>query len=361
MNQPKKGKYAIWVITPNGVKLAKRIVKDLSGADVYLSDRIIDAKLPANTFQTISEALANNFEKYSGHIFIMSTGIVVRVIAPFIRHKTEDPAVVVVDDQGRHAISLLAGHLGGANMLTHKVAKLLGANPVITTATDVSRKPAIDIVAKAKKLHIENPQAIKAVNMALLTDQKIYLHDPYVLLQNDIPNTAPWPEDGFQAGGTAKTDMQFGDAFAGVFVDDIRAALPSEVLILRPATLVVGIGCNRHTPMEEIKSLLDDVFKKNRLANASLNRVATIDLKADEPGLVELAKYLKVPITFFSREEIKTVAEIQNPSAMVEKHIGVKSVCEAAAILASAMGTLIVPKQTTANVTVAIARNVFTS
>jgi cobalt-precorrin 5A hydrolase len=112
--------------------------------------------------------------------------------------------------------------------------------------------------------------------------------------------------------------------------------------------------------MEEIKALLSETLKKYQLAGTSLNRIATIDLKADEPGLVDLARALNVPIDFFSRGELSQVEDIQTPSAMVEKHVGVKSVCEAAAILASQMGTLIVPKQTNPNVTVAIARKAFT-
>jgi cobalt-precorrin 5A hydrolase len=113
--------------------------------------------------------------------------------------------------------------------------------------------------------------------------------------------------------------------------------------------------------MEEIKGLLDEVLKNHRLAGSSLSRIATVDLKADEPGLLELAKTLNVPIDFFSREKLGQVKAIQTPSTLVENHIGVKSVCEAAAILASQMGTLIVPKQKTPNVTVAIARKAYTS
>ena len=151
------------------------------------------------------------------------------------------------------------------------------------------------------------------------------------------------------------------DSAAAVFVDDYLLDLPDSVLVLRPATLVAGIGCNRNTPLEEIKGLLNETLKKNKLAGASIDRIATIELKSDEPGLIELAKTLNVPIEFFDREKLGQVEGVQSPSAMVEKHIGVKSVCEAAAILASQMGSLIVPKHKTPNVTVAIARKAYTS
>lgn len=360
MPAQQKDKTAIWVITPNGVAIAQQIKKHLTEADIYISAKIKpDANQPL-TFHKLSDAMTEKFRQYSAHIFIMATGIVVRVIAPFIQNKIEDPAVVVMDDQGRHVISLLAGHLGGANDLTRKVAGMIEADPVITTATDVNQKPAIDVLAKEKKLAIDNPQAIKAVNMALLTEQQIGIHDPFAVLQGDIPNAVQLTPDDVFKKDAATPQGPFKNNAAAIYVDDRQIDFPANVLVLRPATLVAGIGCNRNTPMEEIKALLNETLKRYQLASTSLNRIATIALKADEPGLVDLAKTLNVPIVFFSRAELSKIEDIQTPSAMVEKHIGVKSVCEAAAILASQMGTLVVPKQTTPNVTVAIARKAFT-
>jgi cobalt-precorrin 5A hydrolase len=352
MPAAKTDKIAIWVITPNGVNIARRIAALLPDADAHMSGRLNEAAIEKLTFDKLSEEIAEKFNKYSGHIFIMSTGIVVRVIAPLIQNKTKDPAIVVIDDLGKHAISLLSGHLGGANALTLQVAEIIGARPVITTATDVNRRPAIDVLAKEKNMVIENPRAIKTVNMALLTDQKVYVHDRFAMLQDEIPNAIQLAEEVL---------IKLKDHTAAIFVGDRQIELSPHVLILRPATLVAGIGCNRNTPMEEIKDLLVEVLKKNNLANGCLNRIATIDLKADEPGLIELAKDLNLPIEFYSRDELNSVKDIQTPSTMVEKHVGVKSVCEAAAILASQMGSLIVSKQTTPNVTVAIARKTFIS
>jgi cobalt-precorrin 5A hydrolase len=345
---------AIWVITPNGRTIAHRITKYLPDADLYLSDKISPGRLKAARFNKLSDALAERFLRYKAHIFIMATGIVVRMIAPFIQNKFEDPAVVVVDDQGRHAISLLAGHLGGANELTCKIAEMLQADPVISTATDVNAKPAIDVLAKERKLTIENPSAIKTVNMALLTGRPICVHDPLSALRDNIPKAVPADE------ASLLNWEAHGDSAAAIYVGDRQLNLGPNVLILRPATLVAGIGCNRHTSREEMEAFLHETFRKYRLAESSLERIATIDLKTDETGLVKLADSLKVPIDFFSRQALNGVQGIRTPSARVEKHIGVKSVCEAAAILASQMGPLIVPKQTAPNVTVAVARKAFT-
>jgi len=354
-------KIAIWVVTPNGIKIARRIAALLPYADTYLSVRLSEAAASILTFDKLSEELVQKFNRYAGHIFIMSTGIVVRVIAPLIAGKATDPAVVVIDDQGQHAVSLLSGHLGGANALTLQVAEIIGARPVITTATDVNRRPAIDLLAKEKNMVIENPRAIKIVNMALLTDQKIFIHDQHGLLRDEIPNAIQL--EGEVAIDTVLNPYLFSldDHTAVIFVGDRRIELPPNVLILRPATLVAGIGCNRNTPMEEIKDLLDEVLKKNRLAGVCLKRIATIDLKADEPGVLALAEELNLPIEFFSREQLNSVNDIETPSARVEKLVGVKSVCEAAAILGAQTGVLIVPKQTAPNVTVAIARKAFSS
>jgi cobalt-precorrin 5A hydrolase len=355
----KEQRVAIWAITPNGAELGQKICKDLEFADLFLSRSL---EVPANhhnrlsCFDKLAQELSQVFEQYRGHVFIMSTGIVVRMVAPLIQHKTIDPAIVVVDDRGRHAVSLLSGHLGGANALTREIAELIDAAPVITTATDINQVPAIDMIAKEKDLYIENPDAIKSVNMAFLTGTRILLHDPHHLLRLALPETTVArgvdiidPESNAYEPGSSEN-------LPGVYVDDIQVDLPSQILVLRPGSLVVGIGCNRNTAKDEIKGLLLAVMKNHRLAVGSLKCIASVSIKNDEPGLLGLATDLGLPITFFDKPELKQVEGIQTPSAMVEKHLGVKSVCEAAAILASNQGTLIVPKHTTPNVTVAIAR-----
>jgi cobalt-precorrin 5A hydrolase len=147
----------------------------------------------------------------------------------------------------------------------------------------------------------------------------------------------------------------------GIYIDDVIVDLPPQVLVLRPASLVAGIGCNRNTAMEEMKALLADVLATHNLAPACLASLASLDVKSDESGLLSLAENLNLPLIFYNRRELNQVKEIQNPSTMVEKHVGVKSVCEASAILTARGGALIVPKQLTKNVTIAIARINFSS
>ena len=349
---------AIWAITPKGADIARKIAESLPSAHLFLSENLGQKDISFRTFEILSETLSQVFNTYQGHIFIMSTGIVVRLTAPLIRHKTVDPAVIVVDEMGHHAISLLSGHIGGANKLAKNVARHIGADPVITTATDKNRVPAIDILAIEKDLYIENPDAIKGVNMAFLTGRKISFHDPFGLLIGSIPESCTSIDTDNHHEGMRNT---FLEKIPGVFIDDVLFDLPPQVLILRPRSLVAGMGCNRNTGLEEMRSFLNETLVKSSLSSHSLYGIATINIKADELGLLALSKDLELPINFYDKEELKQIKNITTPSSMVEKHIGVKSICEAAAILASNRGKLIVPKQSTRNVTVAIARKSYTS
>ena len=342
---------AIWALTPGGAALGRKIAGMLPDADLYLSRKCGDRETGCLFFSHLADAVTKKFSGYDGHLFIMSTGIVIRVLAPLILHKTIDPAVVVMDETGRYIISLLAGHIGGANRLTKEMAALIRAEPVITTATDVNRMPSIDILAGQRDLAIENPGAIRHVSMSFLKGDRIYLHDPYRLMIDALPRKSM----------VADRQTAFQKGLAGIFIDDRVLDLPDQILVLRPKSLVVGIGCNRHTPMTEMRHLLLNTFKESNLSPASVACFASVDIKADEKGLLALGRSFKCPVLFFSKKELGEVTTIEHPSAVVEKHLGVKSVCEAAAILAAQNSHLTVPKQKTPNVTVSIARKSFIS
>lgn len=342
---------AIWALTPNGARLARRMAQALDGSVLFLSQKLPGENADAVRFTRLQDAIDGQFTGFSRHIFIMAAGIVVRCIAGHLNHKTTDPAVVVCDEAGRFAVSLVSGHLGGANGLAREAARITGGQAVITTATDVNQVPAIDLIAVENRLTIENPAAIKSVNMALIDGSAIRIHDPYEKVVRHLP---PEPIE-FTAPDA------FVESRAGIFVDHMRLDLPPQVLILRPRSLVAGMGCNRGTAVGEMHDLLEETFTGNHLAISSLRALATVDLKAEEPGLLALAESLNVPLLTFTREQLNHAAPVPNPSAMVEKHIGVKSVCEAAALLATHQGRLIVPKHKTANATLAVAADGCTS
>lgn len=342
--RPDADKLAVWVITQNGLVLAQRLLAFFPGTALYASENLHHEH--GFGFNNLAETVMKQFSLYSGHVFIMSTGIVVRMIAPCIKSKTIDPAVVVMDEKGRFAISLLSGHIGGANKLAQTIAAGLDAVPVITTATDVNQVPAIDVIAVDNDFFIENPGAIKAINMAFVNHSAVYINDPYNSLNIISDNTIS--VDVFDSGIPA-------DKSPAVVVDDRLMKLPDSFLILRPKSLVAGIGCNRNTGSDEITEFIIKKMLEYRLSIKSLKCIASIDIKSDEKGLLETAQKLQIPIRFFTREELSAI-DIPHPSKIVEKHIGVSGVCEAAAVIASEQGKLIVPKQTSPNVTLAIAR-----
>ncbi len=334
-------KTAVWAITPGGMGTAIKIREKIPGASLILSQCLKELPEKAISFKNLNQAIKQYFLQYDSHVFVMATGIVVRMIAPFLKSKIKDPAVVVVDELGIHAISLVSGHIGGANALAVEIARKTGATPVITTATDINKIPAIDVIAKQKGLYIENPKAIKDVSMALLTGKKIFVRDKYNILGNAFESRS--------------TDRKNEKNTAGIYVGDEIVDFPHHVLILRPKSLVAGIGCNRGTDVKEIKELVFKTFDKYGLSVKSLCAVSTIDIKKDEPGLIMFAKSLGLPLLIFSRKELKRVKNIKNPSETVKKHIGVESVCEAAAILGAENGKLVVPKNKSKNVTCAAA------
>jgi cobalt-precorrin 5A hydrolase len=304
--------------------------------------------VPAIRFDRLGPELQNRFREFDGHVFIMSTGIVVRLIAPLLRAKTEDPAVVVMDELGVHAISLVSGHIGGANALARRVAEAIGATPVITTATDVNQLPAVDAIAAERGIRIENPSAIRAVSMALLNGERIGLHDPM-----------GWMEDSLREFAVSFEEENWS---AGVWVDHRNTIDPklapksTAILRLRPPSLVAGMGCNRGTDVGELRSLLLETLEAANLSPQSLAAIASVDVKADEPGLQELARELGIPFQTFPRESLRAVTDVPTPSEMVQRHVGTPSVCEAAALLgAGESGKLLVAKRKSVNGTVAVA------
>ncbi len=351
-------KIAVIAITRHGAKLGTRIVSSIPGAVLKVMARYAGGMEDvAEAFQApIQEVLQEAFSKYDGLVLIMSLGAVVRLIAPLIRSKHHDPAVVVVDDAGRFVISTLSGHLGGANRLAERVATVLGATPVITTASDVHRTLAVDLLGRDFGWAIELDSHVTQASAAVVNG------DPVAIWQScGEPNWWPYPHE-LPSNLTLVSSLE--EILQGLFracllitdlalPGDILAALPSPV-VYRPKTLVVGIGCNRGTGVEEIKEAILRVFGAFGLSTGSLASFATVDLKKDEMGLLDAAAFFGVPVQFFSHRDLDRV-DCPNPSEAVYRWVGTRGVAEPAAILAS-KGELIVPKQKCGNVTLAVAR-----
>lgn len=342
---------AIVTLTRSGVNLALQIQANLPGCVCYVPNRHrLALAMGAVGFERLGAVVPALWHEFRGLVFIMATGIVVRQIAPLLKDKREDPAVVVLDERGEYVISLVSGHLGGANHLARMIARIIGGQPVITTASDVQHRPAIDLLARDLALEIENPPMLAAVTRSLLEDAPVWGYDPGHRIE-------PWlveePHIRWlrEAPGAAWEQ----EAGVGIWVSEYLAPTDWPCVILRPRTLVVGVGCNRGTAAEEILELLHRVFTRERLAVRAIRNLASIEAKADERGLLEAGRQLGRPVHFFSRQELEKVA-VPNPSRVVLAHMGVESVCEATALMSAQGSELMVTKEKTANVTLAVAR-----
>ena len=335
-------------LTPRGGALARDLCQKLPRAVCWLPPVLADGVPGVQTFDRVATVFREAFEQRENLVCLMATGIVVRGIAPHLQGKTTDPAVVVVDEAGQFAISLVSGHLGGANELARQVAQILQATPVITTASDVRGLPALDLAAARAGLVIEDPAAVSQVQMSLLSGLKLRLVDPDGYLA-DV--AAEFPELFIREN---HLDTALAGGWPGVYAGFRERAWPKSWLVLRPRNLVVGMGCHKGTPAAEILGFIKDIFKKERLSLACLKALATIELKKDEPGLQEAAARLGVEFIWFTKEELAAV-QVPNPSPQVVRLVGAVSVSEAAALKAGAM-ELVLTKRKGANATLAVAR-----
>ncbi|MFK4103057.1 precorrin-3B C(17)-methyltransferase [Streptomyces sp. NPDC019531] len=267
----------------------------------------------------VGDAVRRAFAECEQLVCFLATGAVVRLIAPLLGDKAADPGVVCVDEGGRFAVSLVGGHGGGANELACEVGELLNAEPVVTTATDAVGVPGLDTLG----LPVEG--AVAAVSRALLDGEPVALH-----------NESGWPLPPLPVAG---------EGAYGIRVTD-RLVEPSEQeVLLRPPTLVVGVGASRGAPVDEVLELVEDSLREAGLSVKSIAELATVDAKSKEPGIVTAAERLGVPLVTYSAEELAAV-EVPNPSDAPLAAVGTPSVAEAAALVGG--GELLVPKRKSA-------------
>ncbi|MDP4158863.1 MAG: cobalamin biosynthesis protein, partial [Bacillota bacterium] len=298
-------------------------------------------------FKRLGDVVPSLWKEYSVLIFVMATGIVVRQIAPLIDRKDRDPAVLVLDEEGKFIIPLLSGHLGGANSWANEIACHIGAQAIITTATDGRGLVAPDEYARRYGWKVDPINHLPMVNRLLLERGFLNVWTSYPLKPEHT-----WMEDihyRFVSKNEKNKANVILDAFPSMDAKE-------DCLFLVPPILSVGVGCRRGVSTQTILARITEAVEQIGATPKAISGIYSIDLKTDELGLIEAAKHLRVPFRTFRADELQAVNEQErlSRSNFVNEKIGVDGVCEAASLLGAHMGRLILPKIKGQGVTVAI-------
>lgn len=333
-------KTAIIAITEKGSLLASNISNRLN-ADLFLFDEYAKE---INNIKKLQRPFSKNiqefFNNYDNIIFIMAIGIVVRVIAPYIVSKIKDPAIVVLDEKGNYIVSLLSGHIGGANDLAIKIAEIVGGQAVITTATDINNSPAADIIAKKNNCYIENIENLKYINGALARNEIVNIFTDYEV------NNSKKEFIVINSKHKYKTNI--------VLSDKIYKRNSDIILYLRPKILVLGIGCKKNISYEKLETAIKIFMDKNNRSINSIDTISSINIKANEQSILEFCNNYNIIYKTFTAEQLSIVEYKFAISEFVKKTVGVGNVCETSAYLASNNGYHIAKKTLYDGITVAL-------
>ncbi len=348
-------------ITKHGVAIGRRLRDALPGSELHVPEKFASAAGAGAVVYTkaLTVHLADVFPRYEYLVCVVSLGAVVRMIAPLLKDKHTDPGVVVVDDAAKFSISVLSGHVGGANALAQKVAAVLGATAVITTASDVGKTVPVDILGRELGWTTELDEHITAISAHVVNEEPVAF-----VQETGEPNwwtrDVPLPKS---IRTFATVDEFDPAAFRAVLLVTDRdlscfpGAVTGKAVVYRPRSLVVGIGCDRGTPCARLEEGLRKVLADARLSPRCIRNLATISLKADEEGLLDLCRKNAWRLDTYTPDQINAIRDrVPNPSETVLKFTGAVGAAEPAALLSSGAERLLVEKVKLPQMTVAVAR-----
>lgn len=335
-------KKAFISFTQKGAKLNRKLIAKIDGAVGYHLSKYEEVGLE-KVETSLKEWTQECFREYDAIIYIGATGIAVRAIAPFLISKAKDPAVLTVDELGQNVIALVSGHIGGANQLAREVAVLTEGHAIISTATDLEGRFAVDEWAKNQQLSLTDLRRAKLISAALLQGETVGL-------KSDFPIVGPLPE-GIALGEVYKIGLYIGYSNKDPYKETLR---------LIPKNISLGIGCKKGTTFEKIEGLIKWELGKLELPLDAIKNIASIDLKKEEAGLLAWASHYNKPICFYSAEELSEIPGDFTPSTFVKQITGVDNVCERAAVKLSDQGTLIHRKVALEGATLALAVSKYT-
>lgn len=342
--------FAIYAITKHGIEIAKTLLDSMPEADLYVSRKLFD-QAPEGALQLplpMGPLLSETFTRYDCHIHIISVGAVVRMISKLLENKKVDPAVVCVDDAARFAVCLLSGHVGRGNVFTQRVAEILEAQPVVTTASDVRGTLTVDILGRDLGWTLDDMDRNVTRGCAAVVNQTP------VLFVQEAGEPDWWPLDKDLPPGVEYAQTLEG-VDAGAYeilliasdrlLKETHSAHWENSVIYRPRSLVLGVGCDKGTPVELVERGIRSLLEQEGLSIRSVRGLATIDKKKDEPAFRALSARYDWPLVCYTPEELDAVPGVENPSEVVKKYVGTRSVAEAAALLSAGAETLLVAKQ----------------
>ena len=343
----KKNRIVLMACTERGIDTMQRAAAALSdllpGTEVLRTGRCAHVPGYEDT-PSLSEVTAKWFHEADVLVFVAAAGIAVRCIAPFVKDKFRDPAVLVLDENGKYVISLISGHAGGANRLCHALADALGAEPVITTATDGRGLFAVDTFAAEQGLQISDRVRAKEISARILAGETMKL----------CPDCSPVPQD--PGKGISLTDKR---SEADIIISVRREPGDREdALYLIPPAAALGIGCRKGIPKEAIEEAVREILGKTGVFRQALFGAASIELKRDEPGLLDFGRDQELPVTFYTAEELRAIPGAFTGSEFVQNITGVDCVCERSAMrlaMENGAAVLLEKKQSLNGVTTALA------
>jgi len=344
-------KVSVLAITKNGINIAAKLKEIFPDWNVYAPSKFSNDKEIIWYSEPTSEKIIELFKNNKALICLFSLGAVIRLIAPHLKDKKNDPAVIVIDDKTNFVISVLSGHLGGANELTQTIAEKLNAIPVITTAADVNKTIAVDLLGRDLGWKIDDDSTVTKISAYMINEEKIGVYQDTGKINwfKELPKNVKIYD--------SLDDLEKSDSKGHLIISDkiMNDNFLIDSVIYRPPSLVIGIGLHWETSKEKIKNGIDICLTKFNLSPKSIAKLVSIKKPSDVQGLIDIGKEIGVPVEYVDKEELSHVS-VPNPSKTVKAFEGTSSVSEAAAIKVSG-GKLIVEKQKfPPDLTIAIAR-----
>ena len=347
-------KVSVLAITKNGINIGEKLKELFPNWDIFAPVKLSNQNNSITWYsEPTSDKIIELFKNSNALICLFSLGAVIRLIAPHLKDKKTDPAVIVIDDKTNFVISVLSGHIGGANELTQEISEKLNALPVITTAADVNKTIAVDLVGREFGWRIDDDTTVTKISAHMVNAEPIGVFQQ----TNDQKWYKQLPKNVTIYDSLEELKKSNSKAHLIISDEIIDNELSQESVIYRPQSLVIGIGLHWDTTKDTIKEGIEHCLKKFNLSSKSIAKLVSIKKPEDVQGLIDLGKEMQVPVEYVDREELAEIIT-PNPSTTVKAFEGTASVSEAAAIKVS-KGELIVEKQKfPPNLTVAIARKI---